>query len=156
MRAIGGRIDRHLAGRNQPHTGLLTKTIACWTILIFQFGFRSIDEPTMLSADRSAVRRQNLLQLLKDLPIEALLVSNETNVGYLTGFTGDSSYLLIGKGICTLVSDGRYTTQIAEECPGLDVYIRPQTETIIEAAAKVVKKAKLQRLGIEADHLSLG
>src|SRR5437588_1197548 len=109
-----------------------------------------------MSADRAALRRQKLLQQLKSHPIQALLVSSETNVGYLTGFTGDSSYLLIGKDICTLVSDGRYTTQIAEECPELDVYIRPQTETIVVAAAIVVKKAKLQKLGVEADHLSVG
>jgi Xaa-Pro aminopeptidase len=133
----------------------LTKIIAGWTILFLQIRLPNENEPAMSSTDRSAVRRQNLLRLLKDQPIEALLVSNETNVGYLTGFTGDSSFLLIGQGLCTLVSDGRYTTQIADECPELDVYIRPQTETIIIAAAKVVKKAKLQKLGIEADHLSL-
>lgn len=108
-----------------------------------------------MSADRSALRRQKLLHHLKSQSIKALLVSNETNVGYLTGFTGDSSYLLIGEEICVLISDGRYTTQIADECPDLDVYIRPQTETIVVAAAKVVKKAKLQRLWVEADHLSL-
>ena len=108
-----------------------------------------------MSADRAATRRQKLLQNLKSQSIKALLVSNETNVGYLTGFTGDSSYLLIGEGLCVLISDGRYTTQIADECPEPDVYIRPQTETIIVAAAKVVKKAKLQKLWVEADNLSL-
>jgi len=108
-----------------------------------------------MTADRPLERRQKLLQNLKKQPVEAILVSDETNVSYLTGFTGDSSFLLIGKGICTLISDGRYTTQIAQECPGLDVYIRPQTETIVVAAAKVVKKARVQKLGVEADHLSL-
>jgi Xaa-Pro aminopeptidase len=37
----------------------------------------------------------------------------------------------------------------------MDVYIRPQTETIVVAAAKVVKKAKLRNVGVESDHLSL-
>jgi Xaa-Pro aminopeptidase len=105
--------------------------------------------------NRPLERRQKLLHHLKNKPVEAMLVSNETNVSYLTGFTGDSSYLLIGKGQCILVSDGRYTTQIAEECPGIDVYIRPQTETIVVASAKVVKKAKLRKLGVEADHLTV-
>jgi Xaa-Pro aminopeptidase len=108
-----------------------------------------------MPADRPLERRDKLLHLLKKQPIEALLVSNETNVSYLTGFSGDSSFLLIGKGFCTLISDGRYTTQIAQECPDLDVYIRPQIETIVVAAAKVVKKAKLVKLGVEADHLTL-
>ncbi|HEY3967231.1 MAG TPA: Xaa-Pro peptidase family protein [Planctomycetaceae bacterium] len=105
--------------------------------------------------DRAALRRHKLLQQIKGQPIEALLVSNETNVSYLTGFTGDSSYLLIGQELCVLISDGRYTTQISQECPGLDVSIRPQTDTIIVAAAKVVKRAKLNKVGIEADHLTV-
>ncbi len=105
--------------------------------------------------DRPFERRQKLLHSLKNQPIGALLVSNETNVSYLTGFTGDSTFLLIGPNQCMLISDGRYTTQIAGECPGLEVYIRPQTETLIVAAAGVVKKAKLQKLGVEADHLSV-
>ena len=37
----------------------------------------------------------------------------------------------------------------------MDVYIRPQTETIVVAAAKTVKKSSIRKLGIEADHLSL-
>src|SRR5262245_16094097 len=108
-----------------------------------------------MSHDRTLERRQRLLHRLKNKPVEALLVSNEINVSYLTGFTGDSSYLLIGKERCILISDGRYTTQIDEECPGIDVYIRPQTETVVLAAARVVKKVKLRKLGVEADHLTL-
>jgi Xaa-Pro aminopeptidase len=105
--------------------------------------------------DRSFERRQKLMHHLKSKPVEALLVSNETNVSYLTDFTGDSSYLLIGKGVCILISDGRYRTQIGQECPGMDVYIRPPTETVVVAAAKVVKKAKLRKVGVESEHLSL-
>jgi Xaa-Pro aminopeptidase len=108
-----------------------------------------------MSTDRAALRRQKLLRQIKGQPFEALLVSNETNVSYLTGFTGDSSYLLIGRNLCMLISDGRYTTQISQECPKLDVSIRPQTDTIIVAAAKVVKRAKLNKLGIEAEHLTV-
>jgi Xaa-Pro aminopeptidase len=104
---------------------------------------------------RTVLRRQKLVTQIKSQPIEALLVTDETNVRYLTGFTGDSSYLLLGSNDCILISDGRYTTQIAQECPDLDVSIRPQTDTIIEAAAKVVKRAKLSKVGIEADHLSV-
>ena len=105
--------------------------------------------------DRPLERRQKLLHHLKNKPAEALLVSNETNVSYLSGFTGDSSYLLIGQGTCILISDGRYTTQIGQECPGMEIYIRPQTETIVVAAAKVIKKARLRKVGVESDHLSL-
>jgi Xaa-Pro aminopeptidase len=106
-------------------------------------------------SDRLADRRQKLLKNLENEPVQAFLVSNGVNVSYLSGFTGDSSFLLVGKGLCTLISDGRYTTQIAGECPGMDVYIRPQAETIVAAAGRVIKKARLQRVGVEADHLSV-
>lgn len=90
------------------------------------------------------------MTLLKRLGAEALLVTSETNVTYLTGFSGDSSYLLIGKGQTVLISDGRYTTQLAEECPGLDVHIRKPTESMITALQSVLKKSHLHKLGFES------
>jgi Xaa-Pro aminopeptidase len=104
-----------------------------------QFSSHWLPEICRMPSDRPLERRQKLLHNLKNQPVDALLVSNETNVSYLTGFTGDSSYLLIGKGLCILISDGRYTTQIAQECPGMQAYIRPQTETVVVAAALQVE-----------------
>lgn len=103
-----------------------------------------------MASDRFVARRSKLLAELRKQDIGSLLVTNETNVSYLTGFTGDSTYLLIGSGNTLLISDSRYTTQITEECPGLDVYIRPHTQKMHEAAAKVLKKSKLSTVGFEA------
>tara|TARA_R110002095_G_scaffold199125_3_gene178841 strand:+ start:2161 stop:3261 length:1101 start_codon:yes stop_codon:yes gene_type:complete len=103
-----------------------------------------------MSKDYLAVRRKKLVSLLKQNSAEALLVTCETNVTYLTGFSGDSTYLLIGKGQTVLISDGRYTTQIEEECPGLDVYIRASTESMMVALEKVLKKTRLAKLGFES------
>jgi Xaa-Pro aminopeptidase len=108
-----------------------------------------------MGSDRHAARRQKLLSRLKADQVPALLVSNETNVTYLTGFTGDSSYLLISPDICLIISDGRYTTQLRQECPGLATSIRPPAESIVSAVAKVVRQAKIARLGVEADSLSM-
>jgi len=108
-----------------------------------------------MGSDRYSSRRQKLVSRLKGASAPALLISNETNVTWLTGFTGDSSYLLLGPDICLIISDGRYTTQLRQECPGLKAYIRPPAEAIIAATCKVVKQAKLQKLGVEADTLSL-
>src|SRR5258708_21592065 len=107
-----------------------------------------------MPANRPLERRRKLLQRLKNQSAQTLLVSDETNVSYLTGFTGDSSLLVIGPEVCTLVSDGRYTTQIGTDCPGLDVYIRTHNHRIIAAASKVIKRAKLPKIAVEADHLS--
>src|SRR5207248_870724 len=77
------------------------------------------------TVDPFARRRQRLSRFLKEEGLDAFLVSNPVNVTYLTGFHGDSSYLILTRKQAVLVSDGRYAEQIAEECPGLDTYIRP-------------------------------
>ena len=100
-------------------------------------------------------RRDKLRRALKKAQANALLVTNFTNVTYLTGFSGDDSFLLVGKDTDIILSDGRYTTQIEEECPGLDAYIRPGGEGMFESVAKIVKKAKITRLGIEAQSMTV-
>jgi Xaa-Pro aminopeptidase len=86
---------------------------------------------------------------------EALLVTNFTNVTYLTGFTGDDSYLLLRDDGETVLSDARYTTQLGEEAPGVDLHIRSHGTAMVDAVAKVVKSAKIGRLGVEADSMTL-
>ena len=102
-----------------------------------------------MSKDRFAIRRERLLAEVLKKDVDTILVTNETNVRYLTGFTGDSTYLLLGSQFSLLVSDSRYTTQIAEECPGLDLHVRPHTVKMHEAIGKIVKKAKVTKLGFE-------
>jgi Xaa-Pro aminopeptidase len=107
-------------------------------------------------ADRFAARRSKLIAGLKRTGVDALLVTNFTNVTYLTGFTGDDSYLLIGKAVTVLISDGRYTTQLSQECPELDVHIRSTRVSITAATMEVVEKAGLKTLGIESRNLTVG
>jgi Xaa-Pro aminopeptidase len=96
-----------------------------------------------------ATRRKNLRALVRKAKADALLVTNFKNVTYLTGFTGDDSYLLATLDGEQLVTDMRYTTQLAEECPGLALEVRPPGLSMLKAVTKVVKRAKVERLGIE-------
>ncbi len=100
-------------------------------------------------------RRDRLRKAVKKTGADALLVTNFTNVTYLTGFTGDDSYLLLGRDGDLMLSDFRYTTQLEEECPGLDVHIRLHTTSMLDATAKVLKAAKTARLAIEGDSMSV-
>lgn len=96
-------------------------------------------------------RRDRLRQLIRRANADALLVTNFKNVTYLSGFTGDDSYLLVTLNDATLISDPRYTTQIQEECPGLKLKIRQPTDRMLPIAAGVIGKSKVERLGIEAE-----
>ena len=108
-----------------------------------------------MTTDRFANRRHKLIRRLKQENVDALLVTNFTNVTYLTGFSGDDSYLLIGPGQTVLISDTRYTIQIDEECPGLDVQIRTNRMPIVETTEKLIKRAKLRKLAIESSSLTV-
>jgi Xaa-Pro aminopeptidase len=102
-----------------------------------------------------AGRREKLRKLLKKTGAEALLISSESNVTYLTGFTGDSSFLLLTQDKELLISDGRYDTQIKAECPGLEMDIRRAGVLIHEQTIKILRAAKIARLAIEAESMSV-
>jgi Xaa-Pro aminopeptidase len=46
---------------------------------------------------------------------EAVFINNKADVSYLTGFTGDSSYLFLTKEKVFFITDGRYVEQIKGE-----------------------------------------
>jgi Xaa-Pro aminopeptidase len=108
-----------------------------------------------MTNDFPAQRRDTLRHALIEEGLDALLVSQPLNVTYLTGFTGESSYLVLGRARAVLVSDQRFTTQIMEECPGLDAAIRPPVQTLYQATAEVVGKLGLHTVGFESYHLTV-
>ena len=63
---------------------------------------------------RYNTRRDKLRRELKRAGMDSILVTNFTNVTYLTGFTGDDSYLLITPTDEVMVSDSRYSQQLQE------------------------------------------
>jgi Xaa-Pro aminopeptidase len=105
--------------------------------------------------DYPALRRQRLARSLDEEQLDGVLITSPVNVSYLTGFSGDSSYLILGKERTLLVSDGRYTEQLAEECPGLEVHIRPPKQNITKATGEVLSKLGLRTVGFESGQLSV-
>lgn len=104
--------------------------------------------------ERYLARQDKLLNLIHEAEVDALLVTGVSNVRYLTGFSGDSSALLIGPSVRVLISDSRYQTQIAEECPGLESDIRTQKTKAHDQLAAVIAKARPRKLAIESHILS--
>lgn len=105
--------------------------------------------------DRTPARREAMVRALEPDGVDALLVASPTNVRYLTGFTGEDSMLLVGRDRTVLVSDGRFTTQLEQECPGLEVHIRTQGQLMPEAVAHVARGLGVRRLGYESAALTM-
>jgi Xaa-Pro aminopeptidase len=101
-----------------------------------------------------ADRRRRLLKQLKKESLAGLLVTNETNVSYLTGFTGDSSYLCLTPQEAVMISDARYAEQLESECPDLRVEIRSITTKLPEATANVLSAANAKQVGLEASSVT--
>jgi len=106
-------------------------------------------------------RRDKLRKLLKEKSLDALLVTEERNVTYLTGFTGDSSFLVIGQKASRgtgelLLTDHRYTEQLETECPGLALAVRGPGVKQADFAGDTLARLKLPSLGVESDAMSVG
>ncbi len=105
---------------------------------------------------RFSARRNRLRRAFRSSGVDALLVTNFTNVTYLTGFTGDDSYLLLLDKNDVIISDPRYTTQLEEECPELEASIRPPGVGMVERVAQLCKSGRVTKLGIEAGSMTVG
>jgi Xaa-Pro aminopeptidase len=89
-----------------------------------------------------------------DAEIGGLLVTNPSNIRYLTGFTGSAGMLFVGASGATLVTDSRYALRAPAEIEASgapsDVVISPGRDlTELVSLAKTTA-----RVGLEADHVS--
>lgn len=100
-------------------------------------------------------RRARLRDLIQSADADAMLVTNFTNVRYLTGFTGDDSYLIVSSSTELLISDPRYEEQIAEQCPGLPTFIRKPSELLMEVTCQQLRAMALSSLIVESRTLSV-
>lgn len=112
------------------------------------------DEPNPLPmSDRHVIRLDALRKTLSEDGVQALLVTSVVNVGYLTGFTGDSTPLLLLTDRAVAVSDFRYVEQLANECPDIETHIRPADQKLWAAVVDAVRLLGIETLAFEANGL---
>ncbi|MGH2751195.1 MAG: aminopeptidase P family N-terminal domain-containing protein [Actinomycetota bacterium] len=78
---------------------------------------------------------------LEQLQAEALLITNLTNVRYLTGFSGSNGQLLITSGGARFMTDGRYRARAAELAKSADVSVYADRPTDVLGPALEVHEA---------------
>jgi len=89
----------------------------------------------------------------KEIRSQAVLLTNQPNILYFTGFTGDDSWALISPKRTIIITDGRYQLQAHQQCPAAKIVIR--TGAMTEAFSKVIRKHKIQSLAVIAEEISL-
>jgi len=84
--------------------------------------------------------------------LDSFFISNPENVRYISGYTGDDSFLMIVKGKKYLITDPRYTEQAAAECHDYKIYNwRTPGATIGDAVGAIAKKEGAVSIGFESE-----
>ena len=108
-----------------------------------------------MTGHRFERRRERIRAGLVERKVEGLLVTKPANVSYLSGFSGDSTVLIVGTARDLLVSDFRFDTQLRDECPGLERHIRPSGTTLPSEIGAVLGRLGMARVGFEASVLTV-
>jgi Xaa-Pro aminopeptidase len=104
-------------------------------------------------------RLERLRATMRERDLDGLLVTNPENRRYLSGFSGQDSgadsagQLVVTLDAIALITDGRYTEQAAEECPGLRL-IQRHAE-LPPLVAQTLAELGAHRVGVEAAHLTV-
>jgi Xaa-Pro aminopeptidase len=97
-------------------------------------------------------RADRVAAALGDRGLDLLLVTDLTNLRYLTGFTGSNGIAVVGRDVRRFITDFRYVEQAAEQVEGFDLEQGPQD--FVTALGDGWPGGEL-RLGFEDDHVSV-
>ena len=91
---------------------------------------------------------------MRDRTLDGMLLTHPPDLAYLSDFTGHDSIGLITAKDFFLATDFRYKEQAAIEAPWLKIRLR--TAKMSDLLAEVLAKAKLKRVGFEANFTTFG
>ena len=100
-----------------------------------------------------AARTSRLQESLGSHEVDALLITNLTNVLYLTGFSGSNGQLLITSDRAVFLTDPRYAARASTLVEGAEISIYPSRLT--ERLQPLLGETGSPRLGVEAKTMTL-
>jgi Xaa-Pro aminopeptidase len=87
--------------------------------------------------------------------IDGFYITKPENVRYISGFTGEDSFLLITKDTNYFLTDKRYTEQASYECPQYEILNwRQPGMNMGDALAAIAHKQQLKNIGFEGTHIT--
>ena len=104
------------------------------------------------SLDSYAKRQNSLRAEMEEQRLASLLITNLTNIAYLTGFRGSAGVALFTSCEGVLWVDPRYSLQAQEQARGVEVI--EERKGLLKAAAEQLKSRKNRRVGYEEAHLT--
>lgn len=103
-----------------------------------------------------ATRLSEMQRLVRDEGGQALLVVNDRDIRYLTGFHGEASWavVLAKSSKVYILSDSRFEEEIPLQAPGATAVIRGTGVSLTDELAKVVKRHRIETLLFPSAHVS--
>ncbi|WP_119323626.1 M24 family metallopeptidase [Capsulimonas corticalis] len=109
-----------------------------------------------MTQDALADRLDSLRMAIAARELDALLLIDMTNIGYLTGFTGSAAYVLVSQDEAIVITDGRYAIRVREEAPKFTPVIAAGSGGYPGALQEALtSRPLLRKVGFEADHMTV-
>ena len=101
----------------------------------------------------NSYRLSLLRTFLDEKKVNAVIITKPANLHYFSGFTGDSTVLIITRKKNILVTDGRYLEQAKIEAPKFELV--EQTENLWKKVSEVLTEIGLLSVGFEGNILTV-
>ena len=100
-------------------------------------------------------RAQKLAERLEAGGLDGILLVKDSNIRYISGFTGSDSYVLVSGKARVFITDSRYTEQAEAECDGFEVIRwRSPAPGLAETIKKACEVNGVKVLGFEKDKVT--
>ena len=96
-------------------------------------------------------RLEKLKNELEKLNIEGIMISNLTNVYYLSGFKGSNARLFVTKTKQYLITDFRYIEQATKQAPECEIVNQGQ-KGLLGTVMEIAEHDGIKNIGFESDY----
>lgn len=102
-------------------------------------------------------RIDRLLKQMEEKGLESLFLNNVQNIRYISGYTGEDSYILISPKGKWFITDYRYKEQAEEECKDFEVICRERQKVSLgQCLNTLLNDHGIKQMGFERNHITYG
>jgi len=99
-----------------------------------------------------AERIPGLQRFLKKNKVSAFLITNLTNIRYLSGFTGTTAFMIVTGKDSLFLTDFRYTTQAKKQVHSSKIF---EIKSMLKGISDACKSLRIKNLAVESTNLQL-
>ncbi|MEG0318394.1 MAG: aminopeptidase P family protein [Niameybacter sp.] len=96
-------------------------------------------------------RLQKFREQMASFNVESIMISNLTNIRYLSGFAGSSALLLITNEKQYLITDFRYIEQATRLCPAFE-FVNQEQKGLLGKTMEIAEHDGIKNIGFESDY----